>query len=456
MFRLGIDVGGERVIGVLVNAKLEVVCSADQPTTPEVMGGIASVLNMLLTQSKVNPGAIGNVMVGTSYCHNALLEEENLAKVCALRISPAECPLPPLYEGSEGLRKAIGLRHFHIPGGHEVDGSDSLNEAFLDRLEKLLPALQAEEFESFAVTGTFSTVNSTHEQLVAKQIRNVFGDDCPITLSHQLGSVGFLERENAAILNAALSKVMMKVLKRMGDLLRDHGINASIYVTQNDGSLMSYENALHFPIRTFRSSSANCFRGASFLTKLNDCVVVDVGKSFTSVGMLKQGVPKEGGHNQIMLGIRVNFQMPELITLPYGSDQRVSEAMIDAIYCAVQRFQPRYEPLPIVFVGEGRDQVMPLFKYPWADIYCPDYAETISAIGACIAPLSGSLDRIFCLDHASRDEVVQSAAQEVLNYAVQAGADPKTVNVQSIEIIPFAYVSNRSLRIKAKAFGRLP
>ena len=63
--------------------------------------------------------------------------------------------------------------------------------------------------------------------------------------------MGLIERENATILNAALCKVSRRFTEGFAKSLADEGItNAEIYLSQNDGTLMTMEHARRYPILT--------------------------------------------------------------------------------------------------------------------------------------------------------------------------------------------------------------
>jgi N-methylhydantoinase A/oxoprolinase/acetone carboxylase beta subunit len=454
MYRLGIDVGKVNTTGILMDQNEMIICCAKEATTTDILTGISVVLQKIVKQNDKDCMEIREVIIGTDYFVNTLLDGKNLSKVCAIRIGQAKSTIPPLFEGSATVQQAIGLAHYHVPGGHEIDGSAAKVEPSKQELENYLFSIRDHGFEAFAITGTFSPVNETHENLVALWIREIFGEDFSITTSHELGSIGFLERENSAILNAALSKVIVLSLKGLEELVRKHGIDAQIYFTQNDGSLLSYESVLRHPIRTFGSRISNSFRGAALLTKVNDCVVVDICQSNASIGLLEGGFPKEKRRNQKMAGARVNLQMPDITSLTLGGGHPVHDDWLDAIYHAIQRFQPRFEPLPIVFVGEGSKPIASAFKYPWADVLHPNHYQNVSAIGACIAPVSGSVDRIYWLEEMNREETIQAAKWEAIQAAVNAGAAPETVVVQTVETIPLSYMPTKALRIKVKAIGK--
>lgn len=458
MLRIGIDVSSMHTDAVLMDANGAVAACAKVRTSTDMLTGIAEVLQAILQKNEAWGGQIADVVIGTDYFEHALQEGKQLAKVCAIRIGQAKSMIPPLYGAPAWLQEAIGLTLCHVYGGHELDGSASLRQLTREEVEQKLRELQGEDVEAFAITGTFSPVSHAHEGQVAAWIREMFGADLPLALSHELGSIGFLERENATILNAALSKVTHHSLKGLRELIRKQQLRADIYVTQNDGSLLTYDSVLRHPIRTFGSRISDSFRGAALLTRLDDCIVVDVSPSAVCVGALEGGFPKENRRNQKLAGVRVNLQMPDVILLPHqrsASAEAVDDDLLDAIYHAIQRFQPRFEPLPVVFVGEGSEAVAAAFQYPWAEVIHPPHFQNVSAIGACIAPVSGSVDRIYWLsEEKNREETIQLAKAEAIQAAIRAGAVPETVFVQSVETIPLAYMPTRALRMRVKAIGK--
>ena len=55
----------------------------------------------------------------------------------------------------------------------------------------------------------FAPLNHEHELAVADLVRELAGSDFPVSLSHKISGIGFLERENSTILNASLKKIMV-------------------------------------------------------------------------------------------------------------------------------------------------------------------------------------------------------------------------------------------------------
>src|ERR1700682_6747625 len=75
-----------------------------------------------------------------------------------------------------------------------------------------------------------------------ERARAILNEECPdatVTLSHDLGRIGLLERENAALLNAALVELARVTVAGFTQAIAASGISAQLYLTQNDGTVMA-------------------------------------------------------------------------------------------------------------------------------------------------------------------------------------------------------------------------
>lgn len=50
---------------------------------------------------------------------------------------------------------------------------------------------------------------------------------------------------------------------------------------------------MSFPVLVFTSGPTNSMRGAAFLSKVSDAIVIDIGGTTTDVGMICKGFPRE-------------------------------------------------------------------------------------------------------------------------------------------------------------------
>ena len=89
-----------------------------------------------------------------------------------------------------------------LEGGHDYDGRPIMpfDE---DGMRRAARRIRDSGIRAVAVAAIFSPLDPSHEERAAEILRQ----ECPeaaITLSRDLGRIGLLERENAALLNAAL------------------------------------------------------------------------------------------------------------------------------------------------------------------------------------------------------------------------------------------------------------
>jgi N-methylhydantoinase A/oxoprolinase/acetone carboxylase beta subunit len=348
--RLGIDVGGTNTDAVVLDADDEPLAKTKTPTTEDITTGILNALDDVLEASGTTPGEISYVMLGTTHATNAIAERRGLNEVGVLRIgAPATESIRPLLEWPDDLAAAIGDNWVILDGGHEFDGRElnALDEA---QVREHVRAFLETGVDAFAVTSVFSPVREDHEERVAEIVReearaaglgDADGDDggdgdgeenedpLPISLSNEIGSVGLLERENATIMNAALTSVAAEAATAFVEAMDERGVEAALYFGQNDGTLMSVDYALEYPIFTVASGPSNSVRGAAYLSDVENGIVVDVGGTTTDVGAVTDGFPRESSVAVEIGEVKTNFRMPDLISIAVGGGSVVRPAGAD-------------------------------------------------------------------------------------------------------------------------------
>ena len=93
---------------------------------------------------------------------------------------------------------------------------------------------------------------------------------------------------------------------------------APIYLSQNDGTLISTDYATRFPIVTCSAGPTNSIRGAAFLTSMQDAIVIDIGGTTSDFGFLVRGFPRETATAHLIGGVRTNFRMPDVLSIALG------------------------------------------------------------------------------------------------------------------------------------------
>ena len=256
-------------------------------------------------------------MLGTTHCTNALVERKELNKIGAIRIGlPASSAIPPMIDFPEDLKKLLGNHVYMVHGGYEFDGRliSPLNEKEVkDCLLKM-----SGEIEALAITGIFSKTLPDQELQVAIWAKEVLGAAVKVSCSHQVGGLGLLERENAAILNAALQGVALKMVKAFKETVHRLELSSQLFIGQNDGTLMSLEQAQDFPVLTISSGPTNSIRGAGALSQVDSGIVIDVGGTTSDGGVLVNFFPRESTQAAQIGGVLTNFRMPDVVTIGIG------------------------------------------------------------------------------------------------------------------------------------------
>jgi hypothetical protein len=139
-------------------------------------------------------------------------------------------------------------------GGIEFDGRD-LSPLDGDAVARFLGRV-AGDAQAVAITSVFAPVSARHELLAAEIVKRELGD-VHVSLSHEVGSLGLLGRENATILNGALTGVAHDVATAMRAALDAHELRPATFFAQNDGTLMGLDHALRYPVLTIGSGPAN-------------------------------------------------------------------------------------------------------------------------------------------------------------------------------------------------------
>ena len=349
--RIGIDVGGTNTDAVLLEDGA-VTAAVKTPTTADVTTGITQALADLVTAWRAQRRrgsaalpAVAGVMIGTTHFTNAVVQRRDLDRVAAIRIGlPSGASLPPFVDWPADLAGLVRGDVFMLEGGHEFDGRPLV--PFDTRgMREAAKRIRADGIRSVAIASVFSPLNPACEEEAAAILR----EECPevaITLSHRLGRIGLLERENAALLNACLVPLAARTTRAFTEALRGSGLSTRLYLTQNDGTVMLAEAAAEYPVYGFASGPTNSMRGAAFLSKREEALVIDVGGTTTDIGSLRHGFPREANNVVEVGGVRTLFRMPDLLSLGLGGGS-ICLALPAAPPAAASRVRPA-PPAPVV------------------------------------------------------------------------------------------------------------
>ncbi|TKT69705.1 hydantoinase/oxoprolinase family protein [Aquamicrobium sp. LC103] len=514
MYRLGIDVGGTNTDAVVMQGRT-VLAGVKASTTEDVTSGVLEAMEAAISKAGVDRAKITNVMIGTTHFTNAVIERKHINPVAAIRLGlPATACLPPMVDWPNDLREAAGGHGYLVRGGYEFDGRE-IAPLDLDEIDRIADDLAAKRIEAAAITSVFGPINAEMEKAARERLLRK-RPDISVVLSSDIGRIGLLERESAAIMNASLLALSDRTVEAFAKALQSAGLDCPFFITQNDGTLMGAETVKKFPVLTFASGPTNSMRGAAFLTGVRDGIVVDIGGTTTDIGSLQHGFPRQAATVVDIGGVRTNFRMPDVFSIGLGggslvrrkSDGQVAvgpqsvgyritkEALVfggdtltatdiavasgsaqvgsaDAVRSldpallqaaqaeiaamlerAVERTRLSPEPVPVIAVGGG--SILMPDQLGDLKVIRPENFAVANAVGAAIAQISGEVDRIFSLENGlTRDICLKQAEDEAREKAIRSGADAATIETIEREDVPLAYLPGNATRIHVKVVGEM-
>jgi len=511
--RLGIDVGGTNTDAVLMLGR-EVIASNKSFTTQDIGSGVIHSVTRLLEISGRRADEIGRVMIGTTQFVNAFVQRRDLNAVAVVRIgAPCGDGVPPLVGFPEDVLAKIGRHIFWLEGGADYTGKAHAHMDE-DAVRAIAATIRERQIPAAALTATFSPLRPDLEDEVAGLLRRTV-PGLHVTCSARVGGMGLIDRENAAIMNASMAMLSRRVIDALVDAFASLGIAVPIYLTQNDGTLITTETAADYPVFTCSAGPTNSIRGAAFLAGVDDAVVVDVGGTTTDIGYVLRGFPRETALPNVIGGVRTNMRMPDVLSIPLGggsivridgavpaigpqsvghglaTEARVfggdvitttdiavraglaaigdadlvddlAEADVDAVLAAIHAqaeaaidlVRVNGNPIPTILVGGGAI-LLPRDFAGSAGTLRPPFAGVANAIGAAIATVSGRSDRIYDLDAMAREDALADATRIASDAARSAGADDESIELVELVELPMGHMQGRNVRVRARAVGSL-
>ncbi|WVQ67482.1 uncharacterized protein L199_005682 [Kwoniella botswanensis] len=337
-YRIGVDVGGTNTDAVILdvssNSTRPILATHKSPTTPDVTTGIQDAIKQSLLKSDIDKHSIQAISIGTTSFVNSLIERDasKLERVAVIRLSgPFSRLAPPFVSFPYGLRHVLEGPCFFAEGGLQVDGSEITSVDPLE-IRGICEEVRKRGIRTVAVSACYSPIDREIGQ--EELVREILYAEIPgvkVCISKEVANIGLLQRENATILNAALLEFAQLTVSGFKESTRALDISCPLFLTSNDGTLMTCEMAAKFPIKTFSSGPTNSMRGANFLARLGDqqrkketALVMDVGGTTTEIGvLLPTGFPRQASAYHELCGVPLNFSMPHVYSIGLGGGSRV-------------------------------------------------------------------------------------------------------------------------------------
>ena len=306
-YSLGIDAGGTYTDAVILRDSDSRILDTSKATTtyPDLMVGIRNAID------KLNPEYLKKVKlvsVSTTLSTNTILERTGY-------------PVGLILVGNYTVPRELPADYcITVRGGHDSDG-DELHPLDLTAVEQFAVSLK-KKVSAFAVSSYFSTRNPEHELKVKQTILKLTGH--PVVCGHELSQeLGAYERAATAILNAQLIPITYQFIHSIMAEVKKRKLDAKILMLKCDGSVIDIKGAKLRPIETIFSGPAASVMGASYLSGLDTCAVIDVGGTSTDVSLIKKGNPKLCEKGAVVGGWQTSVKAIKIESSSNGGDSHV-------------------------------------------------------------------------------------------------------------------------------------
>ncbi len=481
---IGVESSPEGTHAVLLDGE-RIVATASHMQPSADPGLIAAVLLDLVSQAPEAAQARG-VAIATGRFDVAVQDRVALARIACVRLqATAEDVVPALSGWPPELLGAVGGVTRVLRGGCGYDGTP-LGAPTTDELDALALNLLAQQVEAIAVTAEFAPVDPSAEMDLGTGLAARL-PGVPVALSHSLGSIGLIERENATALNAALLPLAARLTAELEHEVSQVLPGVRAYLVRLDGTLMELPFAHRFPVFTLGCLEASRLRGLARLAGQRDCLVAGLRAGRRWLNVVRGGEPGASARGQVIAGVPTCLAGLDIVHVEAGElGWRLAGQMMGWLQAS--------------WVAAHSDDDLPAAA--------PEQAALAGAVGAASTRIAGLVDRIGpgraghrTADHQSAWDAsgaggagtggagsggagtdgargggpgsVSSVADGAggarasrtasepdrrlaTERAILAGALEGTIEITAVEEVPLAYVPGDLVRLRVVATGELP
>ena len=312
-FRIAIDIGGTFTdIALLTDAGLihqsKISSSPADPSVAVIEG-----VGQLLAELSISPGAIAEVLHGTTVGSNTILQRKGaktgLITTRGFRdvLEIGRIRMPDMFDLTwEKPKPLVPRRHrMEVTERMAADGStvEPLSEASVIAAGK---TLVGEDIEAVAIAFINSYRNPAHELQAEAIIRANFPHLLVTTSCAVLPEMKEYERTSTTVVNAYLLAAMRSYLQRLESGLRAIGVAAPILVMTSNGGMLAANVTCEKPVLVVASGPAGGVIGAARLGVARndrDVIVFDMGGTTAKAVIIEDGRPSMTSEYEFRDGI---------------------------------------------------------------------------------------------------------------------------------------------------------
>ena len=269
--RLGVDIGGTFTDIVLeTNSKRFSAKVLTDNANPEM--AIFKGIDDVCLKADIAPSDLTQIIHGTTLATNSLIERKG-AKTALITTQGFRDVIEmrtesrfEQYDLNLSLPDPLLSREHRYVLKERIDAQGRVLIPIEQRaVEDLANELRNKGYTSVAVGFLHSYVNNNHENVVGKIIQNII-PNIMVSLSNEVSpQVREYERFSTTVANAYIKPLIEKYLLNFLTELEKKNINCPAFLMHSGGGIMSFQDAIKFPVRLVESGPAG---GAMFAADL--------------------------------------------------------------------------------------------------------------------------------------------------------------------------------------------
>jgi N-methylhydantoinase A len=303
---IGVDVGGTFTDAVLaLDGRL---ITAKAPTTPEDQSeGVMAAIEVALTKAGASAKDIDEFSHGMTVATNALLEGRGARTAFVATegftdlIALGRQDRPQLYRLCAERPAPLSPPELRFGAPERMTPDGALQELTDDAASELARTVAAAGPEAVAVTLLHSYRHPEHEQAIARALADAL-PDAHVSLSHEVvGTFREFERAATTEIDAALSPLLARYLRRLVDRAGEAGIPEPA-IMQSNGGLIDIAAAAGHASWTVLSGPAGGAAGAAFVARragAENALCLDMGGTSCDVCVVDAGAVQERSSGEV-------------------------------------------------------------------------------------------------------------------------------------------------------------
>ena len=330
MARLGVDIGGTFTDVVLeVNGRSFSTKVLTTYAAPE--DAIIDGMQQVCAKAGITPGAIQQVIHGTTLATNALIERRG-AKTALITTKGFRDVIEMRTESRfEQYDLNLNLPEPLLPRQSRFTVTERVNvrqevliPLDLDEVDQVIDRIAEAGYSSVAIGLIHAYLYPKHEQMIRDRMAERLPEVAVSISSEVSPQMREYERFNTVVANAYIKPLMASYLGRLEGRMRDEGVMGRIFLMHSGGGIISLQSAAEFPVRLVESGPAG---GAVFAAhiaaryNLDKVLSFDMGGTTAKICLIKNKTPKTS---------RV-FEVARTYRFKKGSGMPISIPVIDMV-----------------------------------------------------------------------------------------------------------------------------